>query len=479
LAFFDTILSIYFFKPFYLIFNLTNGLKKYEDNITRKKMNRRIVPRTSPNEEKEICIYQFKESDVLCYTIKNGYTTITKENFSLNLKRPRDSPVTLVRYDDTKCMIKLSDYLNAMEMKSNLIDSLTQLKIGLKEQCELLNKEAELLKTITDGKINLYKTGNAKKTAIQLWYDLCNPPLADKISESEALILEMCHGAFMYGIKYRGIGYKYDVCSEYPGLMASNQHKYPIKEGELKTYSREEFDKLQFFSFGMYHVNVTNADYRVFRTNQNNWYTHTDLNFAKSKLKLTITLIEDGEVNALLYDNTKLVSGHKLFGPFVEYLFKLKKSNKCIKKYLNVLWGGLCKTNTMTITDNVIYENKIITSITPTNNGKFIFETVKPSCYYDSDYARIKPFMLSYGRMKIANIILTNLDKVVRCHTDGIICKEPITNIKFGNELGDLKYEGSSYCEINNNMYRWDEKMNTEFELLLEIEKERKFKLIK
>jgi hypothetical protein len=41
---------------------------------------------------------------------------------------------------------------------------------------------------------------------------------------------------------------------------------------------------------------------------------HTDLNFAKSKLKSTITLIEDGKVNALLYDNTKLISSHKLFG---------------------------------------------------------------------------------------------------------------------------------------------------------------------
>jgi hypothetical protein len=438
-------------------------------------MSRRIVPKTSPNEEKQICVYQFKESDVLCYTIQNGYTTITKEIFGFNLKHPRDSPITLIRYDNEKCIMKLSEYRDAMGIKSDLIDSFTQLKIGLKEQCELLNKEAELLKTITNGQINLYKTGNPKKTAMQLWYDLCNPPIADKINESETGILEMCHGAFMYGIKYSGIGYKYDVCSEYPSLMASNQHKYPIKQGELKTYTKEEFNKLQFFSFGLYRVNVTDVDCRVFRTNPNNWYTHTDLNFVKSKLKSTITLIEDGNVNALLYDNTKLISGHKLFGPFVEYLFKLKKNHKCVKKYLNVLWGGLCKKNTMTITDNVIFENKIITSFTPTKNGKFIFETVKPSCYYDTDYARIKPFMLSYGRIKIANIILTNLDKVVRCHTDGIICKEPITNIKFGDELGDLKYEGSSYCEIkNNNMYRWDEKINTEFELLLEIEKERK-----
>jgi hypothetical protein len=72
--------------------------------------------------------------------------------------------------------------------------------------------------------------------------------------------------------------------------MASAQHKYPIGKGMLKTFTRKEFDELKFFSFGMYHAIVNNPDYRLFKVNNNNWYTHTDLNYAKNKLNLTITI---------------------------------------------------------------------------------------------------------------------------------------------------------------------------------------------
>jgi hypothetical protein len=47
---------------------------------------------------------------------------------------------------------------------------------------------------------------------------------------------------------------------------------------------------------------------------------------------------------------------------------------------------------------------------------------------------RIKPFMLSYGRNKIANIIFSNIDKVVRCDTDGIIVR-----LKIKIYLGGMK----------------------------------------
>mmetsp|Transcript_7120 Transcript_7120/g.7464 ORF Transcript_7120/g.7464 Transcript_7120/m.7464 type:complete len:455 (-) Transcript_7120:382-1746(-) len=436
---------------------------------------RRIMKGTSPNAEKKLCIFQHRENDILCYTIQDGEFTITKEQLKANMKLPRDSPFTMIRYDEDEKTMVTSEFKNAIGEKPKLIDNFTKQKIGLKEQCEMLNKEAILLKLITQDKLNIFKTGTIYKSAIQLWYDLCKPPIADPIEEQEINILERCHGALMYGIKYEGIGYKYDVCSEYPSLMASSHHTYPIKEGEYKTYTKDEFDKLKFYKFGMYHVKVTNTDYRVFKSNVDNWYTHTDLNFAKSKCNATIELIEDGEVNALLYEFSKSISGKLLFGPYVDFLFKLKKDHKCVKKYLNVLWGGLCKKNIMTVSDNKINAGKIILTVTPGDNGNLLFETVKLSCYYDSDYARIKPFILSYGRIKIANIILQNMNKVIRCHTDGIICKEPITNITFGNELGDLKYEGSSQCKIlNSNMYTWREKIEKEYEIILEMEKEKK-----
>ena len=117
-------------------------------------------------------------------------------------------------------------------------------------------------------------------------------------------------------------------------------------------------------------------------------------------------------------------------------------------------YGALSQTNTTEVNTTEIYDNKLVLSILPCNNGSYVYETATFEKYYDNDFARIKPFMLSYGRIKIQNVILQNLDKVVRAHTDGIICSSPITNTKLGTELGMLKFEGKGNCEIiNNNNY--------------------------
>jgi hypothetical protein len=329
--------------------------------------------------------------------------------------------------------------------------------LSIRRQCKQINKEAKKLKTLTNGKINLFRTGNSPKTALQLFYDLCNPPQPEKIESYEVDILESCRGPLIWAEPYEGIGYKYDICSEYPSLMASSQHKYPIKKGELKAFTNEEFEQLKFFSFGIYHVKITVTNNKVFKVNNENWYTHTDLNYAKTKLKLEMKLIEDDKPNALLYDNTKLMTGKKLFGPFVDYLFNLKKAgHKEIKQILNSLWGVLVQTNVLSMKTDNIRAGKEILTITPSNDGTLTFETVIKNKFYDLDFARIKPFLLSYGRFKISNIILTNIDKVVRCHTDGIICSSKITNMIFGNDLGNLKYEGKGNCKIfNSNKYNW------------------------
>ena len=60
--------------------------------------------------------------------------------------------------------------------------------------------------------------------------------------------------------------------------------------------------------------------------------------------------------------------------------------------------------------------------------------------------------------MTLCDFILTNLDSVVRVHTDGLICKNPITNVKLGKDIGNLKFEGSAKCIIlNANSYIWED----------------------
>eukprot|EP01038_Epipyxis_sp_PR26KG_P015561 gene15561-21013_t len=404
-------------------------------------MSRKIVAGTSPNENKEIAIFEAKsDGSFKCYTKSLKYFTMTAEQKKEYRKMPRSAPFMFIQKNIKDPELKL---------------------LSIRKQCKKITNEAKKLLKLTDGKMNLYRTGSVAKTSLQLWYDLSKPKTADKIEEYEVDILESCRGPFIWAIPYKGRAYKYDIVSEYPSIMNSNQYKFPIGKGTLKIFTNKEFDELTFYGFGIYHVKVQDADYRVFRENSDNWYTHSDLNFAKSKLKLNITLIEDGQPNALLYDSSKLITAKVLFGEFVDYLFKFKKDgHKEVKKYINCLWGALVETNTLKlVVTDVIYDNSQILKMMPTNDGKLEFEFVKKNVYYNLDYARIKPFLLSYGRLKIANIVLTNLDNVVRVHTDGIITKTEITNVELGSKLGDLKYENFGKVDIkNSNTYTFTEK---------------------
>ncbi len=398
---------------------------------------RKIVKGTSPNEDKQIAIFEVLAGKFRCYSIDKKYFTLTRDQMQTFRKQPRTAPYIFIKKNSKDNDLKY---------------------LSLRKQCNFITKEGIKLKKLTDGKINLFRTGSIAKTSLQLFYDLCSPKEPEAIQSFEVDILEQGMGALIWGKRYNGIAYKYDICSEYPSLMASAQHKFPIGKGTLKTFSKDEFDALKFYSFGMYHANVHNPDYRVFKINHKNWYTHTDLNYAKNKLNLSITLIEDDEPNALLYASSELISGDTLFGPFVKYLFNLKKDHKECKKYLNALWGALVQADICKVIDNKIYNGKEIISFTPDDDGNLTFDTYVKDHLYENNFARIKCFLLSYGRIKISNIILTNLDSVVRVHTDGLICKNPITNVKLGKDIGNLKFEGSAKCIIlNANTYIWED----------------------
>ena len=399
---------------------------------------RKIVKGTSPKMEKEIAIFEVQDDgNFKCYSIKDKYFTITKEQMNENRKNQRTSKYMLIKKNEIEPELK---------------------HVSIKKQCKIITKEADKLKIITGGKINLYKTGSVGKTSLQLFYDLSEYDEAEEIETYEVDILERGKGAMIWGIKYKGYGYKYDFVSHYPSIMRSPKNKFPIGKGELKHLTKEEFEKLEFYQFGMYHCHVRCIDKRVFRESAERWYSHIELNYVRIKLKWDITLVDDGEPNFLHYDSSKLVSGKQLFGEFVDYLFKLKKEHKCAKKYLNTLWGKLTQTNTIKMKTENIYEGREVMSILPTDEGELIFETVIKQKFYETNFARIKPFLLSYGRVKICNIILTNLDEVVRVHTDGIICKSKITNVELGNDIGMLKFEGEGNVKIlNNNNYIWEE----------------------
>ena len=405
-----------------------------------KMSNRIIVKGTSPREDKPLAIYGNKTSEGFpCYSIEEGYFIMSCEERGRMRKFPRSAKYTLIGP-------------NKKDPAFNILP--------LSEQCKILTERGPRLKDLTDGKLNIFRTGSVAKTALQLFYDLCDPDIPPEIKPFEVNIIQKCRGALQYGKKYKGIGYKYDVCSEYPSLLMSAQHRYPVGEGELKTITNDEFNKLEFFSFGIYHVKVRKTNGFIFRNNFENWYTHTDLNYAK-KMKYEMELVEDESPNCLLYSKDKLKSGKELFGKFISYLFDFKeKGHKEIKPYLNGLWGALTQSNKMKVTGRVHSNKEVLTMMPMGDDINFTsvqMEVVNKDVIFETTFARIKPFIMSYGRVKTANIIMNNLDNVVRVHTDGFILTKPINKEqKLGNGLGDLKYEGRSWCEVKNNShYVW------------------------
>jgi hypothetical protein len=77
---------------------------------------------------------------------------------------------------------------------------------------------------------------------------------------------------------------------------------------------------------------------------------------------------------------------------------------------------------------------------------------------YETNFARMAPFLLACERRMISNIMKPHIDNVVRYYTDGFITKikldykqskancgqESLDYVKLEKEIGNIKYEG--YC---------------------------------
>lgn len=328
--------------------------------------------------------------------------------------------------------------------------------------------QADLLKEATNGRINMYKTGSEGKTALKLFYELNKTINPEKISKEEQEWIRSINGkALIFAIPYSGPGYKYDINSEYPTILYQQRFRVPIKQGDFKRYSQEEFDKLEFFQVGLYRCDIE-VNSKFFVHNSKNMYTHYDLTLAKEEGGI-IKLIQDENTNALIWGSGKTVSGSVLFKKYIDLLYPLKKQKiEGAKLLLNVLPGKLCQKNLLTLNikddskDVEIYDDRTIDSICPINDNTVQYKYYKNDSYFDNDFARLGPFLWSRARLMMARILRSFKDNIKRVHTDGFISDIPlkfkkdsqaIDSIKIGKELGDLKYEGfCDNCEIKNNV---------------------------
>jgi hypothetical protein len=372
-------------------------------------------------------------------------------------------------YDGKHKFINTTDYVREMQktpMSCPYILIKVATKDDLKSEYNTFIEQADKLKELTSGLVNMYKTGNDKATALYLFNHYTKHITeADTIKQIEGNFILRCYrGGLLYSTPYRGIAYLYDFKSKYPAIMNSKM-TFPYKEGTFQVLTNEDIqlwleNGKQYFKYGIYRAVVSgNIHKALFKENTDNYYTHIDLETAH-KEGYTIELIQDGSSNFLWYPNSTRISGTQLFKAFVETLYPIKQGHKDVhtaKEILNILWGALAEKKKYeiytTLEDNteiVIGMNDEIHSIKMLGRGKMMLKVVDRTDAFVSGFARIAPFITAQGRKMIADIIRDNVDVdcVKRIHTDSILSSVPL-NGEFKNKadalLGELGYEG--YCE--------------------------------
>lgn len=356
--------------------------------------------------------------------------------------------------------IIITNYPEFLEMKKRTLKDSFYVKSSmaefLKTDYETYRCDARELYEVSNGLIDLYKSESLVAASRSLFYELShNTKDPEVVKQLEEAFLHTL-GALRYAERneYKN-AIDYDVNSMYPYALI--RICYPVKKGIHKLYSELPTP----LEYGIYRVSIEKSSNEkinaLFRFDDStHLYTHYDIKNAR-QLGLTVTLIQDGNPNALIYPKESLEYGTKLFGPFVRMMFNLKKQNAPkAKAIINTLWGALCehwKQSLCTKTEDEILEipeNCKILSIQPVGHHTKV-TYAKHNGLFVTPYARIGPFVTSYYRYLIANI-----EHIKYIHTDGFIATKALSGIQISDALGKMKiaHEGNVTIE-NKNKFHW------------------------
>lgn len=311
--------------------------------------------------------------------------------------------------------------------------------------------DAKELKEATDGRIDMFRLGRPKHCALEFFLETVESlPFPDTSIKEQEWLQGSYKGGLQYGKKgFQGIGHKYDFTSFYPSIMNSDI-EFPHVEGRfcvLETLDAE--------SLAIYRGTIA-GDSPFFR-GKGEYFTDADLNMAEY-LGLEFTLANDGNCNAMIYDNS--ITGTKVFGKYVDYLFPLKQQGiKVCKKLLNTLYGVLGERQRSVCTirpeDNLIdVTNMDISELKPVTPDVFHVQLIdnEKQIFKHPKFARYAPFITSYGRLQLLNTFIEHhiLGDVVQCHTDGWISTTEIpVDREVSKELGGIKHEYSGYVHVH------------------------------
>jgi hypothetical protein len=254
----------------------------------------------------------------------------------------------------------------------------------------------------------------------------------DQIDRTESKWIESTHNG---GLTYCDAGtyqcYGYDFSSFYPCMMGEFKFKMPFMKGK-EVFITELNDNI---ALGFYRVKITSDNKhatKLFAFSKNHVYNNISINHALelSEYNFKVELIIDDKPNAYIYD--KEIRSSKVFSICIDKLMKIKKKhpkNKLIKHLMSSLWGSLSHSNNIMKTYDEIQEEGLNICMTDKadykiadyiwTNSKEYYKLQDMNKPYKSNF-RLKSFLTAFGRVKIAEVALENLDAVKRIHTDGI-----------------------------------------------------------
>lgn len=171
-------------------------------------------------------------------------------------------------------------------------------------------------------------------------------------------------------------------------------------------------------------------------------------------------MVQDGQVNALLYPVQTRISGKMMFQPYIDFCMELQEKGVHLAKRLrNILWGALCQRRRgYHSTKEGEVSVQMIEKLQPLGEHYRVI-SCDPDRIFSTDYARLGPFLTSSGRQMLAETIQPLGDRVKAYHTDGFIVQGTIESDKIGNNLGDLAIKHKGHVKIHHaNKLKWAEK---------------------
>jgi hypothetical protein len=293
----------------------------------------------------------------------------------------------------------------------------------------------------SNGRINLYQSDKLHNLILSIFDKSTYRITPQPIKDYEIEFLEGASiGALYYKVPTTETTHKYDVVSMYPSIMASEYFYVPTMPGKLLTLTTEtliKYNKNNSIKIGIFKATIT-GETKLFRFNKNNFYTHHSIIDA-FKLNLKIEMIEDGEPNYLNYSGC-VIKSIDLFSSYIDLFYRMKQLKLTGSKLmLNLLWGLLCETNDKhTFTEEEAPANLKITKIKQIKDTCYVSGFIDDK-YYKTNYARLKPFLISKGRSNMYNFAKDHEDNISQIITDSLTLNVELPKHMTGDQIGQLK----------------------------------------